>query len=100
MINLRMKLDVRKSITEMLFTQETEQRILNSGFYIMRPTLTQQTHLWWIRFIIQDNKLKATQQRAINRIIDDMNFDYQMSKIALLGLTLFPHGRIYFEDNL
>ncbi|CAO3598128.1 unnamed protein product [Absidia cylindrospora] len=95
---LRMKLDSRKS-TEMLFTQETEQRILNSGFYIMRPTLTSKRILA-DSITIQDNEPKVTQQRAMNRIIDDMDLNYQYSKVALLDLSLFPHGRMYFERQI
>ncbi|CAO3600789.1 unnamed protein product [Absidia cylindrospora] len=65
----------RKSIKEMLFTQETEQRILNSGFYIMRPHIDPANVSWRDSTIIQENELKVTQQRAINRIIDDMDLN-------------------------
>ncbi|CAO3640556.1 unnamed protein product [Cunninghamella blakesleeana] len=95
---LMMKLDARKT-TEMLFTQETEQKILNSGFYIMRPTITAKRILA-DSIHIQDNEPKVTQQRAMNRIIDDMNLNYQNSKVALLDLSLFPHGRMYFERKV
>lgn len=95
---LMMKLDSRKS-TEMLFTQETEQKILNSGFYIMRPTITSKRILA-DSIKIQDLEPIVTQQRAMNRIIDDMDLDYQKSKVALLDLALFPHGRMYFEREI
>ncbi|KAI9305510.1 nucleotide-diphospho-sugar transferase-domain-containing protein [Cunninghamella echinulata] len=95
---LMMKLDSRKT-TEMLFTQETEQKILNSGFYIMRPTLAAKRVLA-DSIVITDKEPKVSQQRAMNRIIDDMNLNYQNSKIALLDLALFPHGRMYFERKV
>ncbi|KAI7851784.1 nucleotide-diphospho-sugar transferase-domain-containing protein [Circinella umbellata] len=93
---LVMKLNSRKSLTEFLTTQETEQKIINSGFYIMRPTDTNKRILS-DSIIIQDNEPKVTQQRAMNRVIDEMNLSYQTSPVALLDLALFPHGRLYFE---
>ncbi|KAI9273029.1 nucleotide-diphospho-sugar transferase-domain-containing protein [Phascolomyces articulosus] len=93
---LLMKLNSRKSLTEFLTTQETEQKIINSGFYIMRPTLTNKRILS-DSIVIQDNEPKVTQQRAMNRVIDEMNLSYQTSPMALLDLALFPHGRLYFE---
>ncbi|KAI9491635.1 nucleotide-diphospho-sugar transferase-domain-containing protein [Zychaea mexicana] len=96
---LVMKLTSRKSITEFLTTQETEQKIINSGFYIMRPTDTNKRILS-DSIIIQDNEPKVTQQRAMNRVIDEMNLSYQTSPIALLDLAMFPHGRMYFERKI
>ncbi|ORX53942.1 hypothetical protein DM01DRAFT_1335796 [Hesseltinella vesiculosa] len=88
----------RKKTTEMLFSQETEEEILNSGFYIMRPTITSKRVLA-DSIHIQDTE-QVTQQRAINRIIDDLDLNYQHSKVATLDLSLFPHGRMYFERNV
>ncbi|KAI8141041.1 nucleotide-diphospho-sugar transferase-domain-containing protein [Fennellomyces sp. T-0311] len=95
---LVMKLTSRKSFTELLTTQETEQKIINSGFYMMRPTDTNKRILS-DSIMIQDKEPKVTQQRAMNRVIDEMNLSYQTSPIALLDLALFPHGRMYFERN-
>ncbi|KAG0173804.1 hypothetical protein DFQ28_008116 [Apophysomyces sp. BC1034] len=95
---LMMKLTSRK-FTEVLFSQETEQKIINSGFYVMRPTNTNKRILDdSIR--IQDTEPQVTQQRAINRVLDEMNLNYQTSQIALLDLVLFPHGRMYFERQI
>lgn len=96
---LLQKLNARGSKTETLFTQETEQRIVNSGFYLMRPTNTNKRILA-DTIMIQDNEPKVTQQRAINRVLDDMDLSYQTSSVALLELSLFPHGRLYFERNI
>ncbi|KAI8074795.1 nucleotide-diphospho-sugar transferase-domain-containing protein [Gongronella butleri] len=88
----------RKKHTEMLFSQETEEEILNSGFYLMRPTLTAKRVLAdSIKIADTEN---VTQQRAINRIIDDLDLNYQRSKVATLDLALFPHGRMYFERHV
>lgn len=94
------KLTARKGgITELLITQETEQKIVNSGFYLMRPSDTNKRILDdTIR--IQDNEPSVTQQRAMNRVLDEMNLSYHDSPIALLDLALFPHGRHYFERNI
>ncbi|KAF1801592.1 chitin synthase III catalytic subunit-domain-containing protein [Mucor lusitanicus] len=99
---LLMKLNARKQ-TETLFSQETEQKIINSGFYIMRPTNTNKRILdasIYIQDTEQNKKPEVTQQRAINRILDDMNLNYQTSSIVLLDLMLFPHGRAYFDRNI
>lgn len=99
---LLMKLNSRKQ-TETLFSQETEQKIINSGFYIMRPTDTNKRILA-ASIYIQDSEAdkvpQVTQQRAMNRVLDDLNLNYQTSSIALLDLTLFPHGRMYFDLNI
>jgi hypothetical protein len=99
---LVMKLNARKQ-TETLFSQETEQKIINSGFYIMRPTDTNKRILEasiYIQDTEQDKKPEVTQQRAMNRVLDDMNLDYQTSSIVLLDLMLFPHGRAYFDRQI
>lgn len=99
---LLMKLNSRKQ-TETLFSQETEQKIINSGFYIMRPTDLNKRILD-ASIYIQDTEAKkipeVTQQRAMNRVLDDLNLNYQTSSIALLDLALFPHGRMYFDRNI
>ncbi|CDH56078.1 hypothetical protein RO3G_10121 [Lichtheimia corymbifera JMRC:FSU:9682] len=93
------KLNSRRSTTELLITQETEQKITNSGFYLMRPTNTNKRILA-DTIMIQDNEPKVTQQRAMNRVLDEMNLSYQTSSVALLDLSLFPHGRMFFERNI
>ncbi|KAI9315982.1 nucleotide-diphospho-sugar transferase-domain-containing protein [Dichotomocladium elegans] len=93
------KLNSRRKFTEFLTTQETEQKIINSGFYIMRPTDTNKRILA-DTIMIQDNEPKVTQQRAMNRVLDELNLSYQTSSVALLDLALFPHGRMFFERNI
>ncbi|KAI8885507.1 glycosyltransferase family 77 protein [Backusella circina FSU 941] len=94
---LMLKLNARK--TEVLFSQETEQDFINSGFYVMRPTLTNKRILA-SSIYIQDHEPQVTQQRAMIRILQDENRDYHTSPIALLDLMLFPHGRLYFDQGV
>lgn len=99
---LVMKLNARKQ-TETLFSQETEQKIINSGFYVMRPTDTNKRILEasiYIQDSEQNKKPSVTQQRAMNRVLDDINLNYQTSSIVLLDLMLFPHGRAYFDREI
>lgn len=102
---LILKLKARKhaitkaELTEVLFTQELEQRLINTGFYIMRPTNTNK-RIIADTIEIQDKEPKVTQQQAMNRILEDINLSYHESPIALLDLTLFPHGRYYFENQV
>lgn len=89
----------KQELTEVLFSQELEQRLINSGFFIMRPTETSK-RIMSDTISIQDKETKVTQQQAMNRILDDMNLSYHESPIALLDLTLFPHGRYYFDNDV
>ncbi|KAI9253899.1 nucleotide-diphospho-sugar transferase-domain-containing protein [Phascolomyces articulosus] len=93
------KLNARGKTTQALFTQETEQKIVNSGFYIMRPTDLNKRILD-DAIVIQDQQPKVTQQRAINRVLDELDLSYQTSPIVLLDLPLFPHGRLFFERHI
>ena len=93
------KLNARGSATQVLFTQEMEQRIINSGFYVMRPTDLNRRILD-DTIVIQDKQPKVTQQRAINRVFDEIDLSYHTSPIVLLDLALFPHGRLFFERNV
>ncbi|KAG2223740.1 hypothetical protein INT45_003464 [Circinella minor] len=93
------KLNARGSVTQVLFTQETEQKIINSGFYVMRPTDLNKRILD-DTIVIQDKQPEVTQQRAINRVLDEIDLSYHTSPIVLLDLPLFPHGRLFFERNV
>jgi hypothetical protein len=88
-----------QELTQILFTQELEQRLINSGFYIMRPTDISK-RIVADTIDIQDKEAEVTQQTAMNRILEDMDLGYHSSPIALLDLTLFPHGRYYFENQI
>ncbi|KAG1052596.1 hypothetical protein G6F43_005282 [Rhizopus delemar] len=96
---LVMKLNSRKARTEVLFSQETEQNLINSGFYLMRPTLLNKRILD-SSIYIQDREPKVTQQQAMNRVLNDLNLNYRTSQVALLDLILFPQGRLYFDRQI
>ncbi|KAI8388239.1 chitin synthase III catalytic subunit-domain-containing protein [Radiomyces spectabilis] len=89
----------RRYITEALFTQEVEEKLINSGFYIMRPTDTNK-RLLADSITISDNEPNVTQQQAMNRLLDDLDLGFRTSAIALLDLALFPHGRLFFEQHV
>lgn len=101
MLKMRSRKDAKTKLelTEVLFTQELEQRLINSGFYLMRPTDTNK-RIIADTIEIQDKEPKVTQQQAMNRILEDINLSYHQSPIALLDLALFPHGRYYFENKV
>ncbi|KAG2185927.1 hypothetical protein INT43_002365 [Umbelopsis isabellina] len=84
---------------DMVFSQETVQTSINSGFYIMRPTETSKRVIG--RTIdIQDRIPKLTQQRVMNRVLGGMNQDYRQSPMILLDEMLFPNGHFYFDAHL
>ncbi|KAG2189252.1 hypothetical protein INT44_004394, partial [Umbelopsis vinacea] len=88
----------RKDV-HMVFQQETRQTSVNSGFYLMRPTLVTKRVLG--RTIdLQDRHGDLTQQRVMNLVLTDMNQDYRTSPMLLLDFMLFPNGNIYFGAKL
>ncbi|CAO3687398.1 unnamed protein product [Umbelopsis ramanniana] len=88
----------RKDV-HMVFQQETRQTTINSGFYLMRPTLVTKRVLG--RTIdLQDRHGDLTQQRVLNIVLGNMNQDYRTSPWLLLDFMQFPNGNIYFGSNL
>jgi hypothetical protein len=88
----------RKDV-HMVFQQETRQTTINSGFYLMRPTLVTKRVLG--RTIdLQDRRGDLTQQRVINIVLAKMNQDYRSSPWLLLDFMQFPNGNIYFGAKL
>ncbi|KAI8581412.1 hypothetical protein K450DRAFT_197845 [Umbelopsis ramanniana AG] len=88
----------RKDV-HMVFQQETRQTSINSGFYLMRPTLVTKRILG--RTIdLQDRHGNLTQQRVMNLVLSDMNQDYRNSPMLLLDFMQFPNGNIYFGAKL
>jgi molybdopterin converting factor small subunit len=96
--HLMWNLRSRKNV-DMVFSQETVQTSINSGFYVMRPTETSKRVIG--RTIdIQDRIPKLTQQRVMNRVLGGMNQDYRQSPMILLDEMLFPNGHFYFDAKL
>ncbi|CAO3655824.1 unnamed protein product [Mucor fragilis] len=86
--------------THMIFSQEVDQRSINSGFYMMKPSkITKQ----FMDQIIQgqDATETLTQQRVMNSVLRQMfPQDLTKSPYRLLDLLLFPNGNYYFKMGL
>ncbi|KAF1801872.1 glycosyltransferase family 77 protein [Mucor lusitanicus] len=86
--------------THMIFSQEVDQRSINSGFYMMKPSkITKQ----FMDQIIQgqDATETLTQQRVMNSVLRQMYpRDLTKSPYRLLDLLLFPNGNYYFKMRL
>lgn len=96
--HLMWNLKSRKNV-HMVFSQETQQTSINSGFYIMRPTDVSK-RVMGRSIDIQDRIPKLTQQRVMNRVLSGMNQDYRSSPMLLLDFMLFPNGHIFFGSKL
>ncbi|KAK4513487.1 uncharacterized protein ATC70_005488 [Mucor velutinosus] len=86
--------------THMIFSQEVDQRSINSGFYMMKPSrITKQ----FMDQIIQEQDATETltQQRVMNSVLRHMfPRDLTKSPYRLLDLLLFPNGNYYFKMGL
>ncbi|GAB5592590.1 hypothetical protein Unana1_07490 [Umbelopsis nana] len=96
--HLMWNLKSRKEV-HMVFSQETQQTSINSGFYIMRPSDISK-RVMGRTIDIQDRIPKLTQQRVMNRVLSGMNQDYRSSPMLLLDFMLFPNGHIFFGSKL
>ncbi|KAF7732326.1 hypothetical protein EC973_005222 [Apophysomyces ossiformis] len=92
-------MDIRPE-THVLFQQEgVDQKIVNSGFYMMRPTDTMKRLLAHTIYL-QDNHPTMTQQAAMNAALDHMDMDIRTSSVVLLDVLHFPNGFVYFTHDL
>jgi hypothetical protein len=92
-------LNIRKE-TEVLFQQEGfDQKIINSGFYLMRPTDNMKRMLAET-IQIQDTEDNVTQQGAMNKALNSLNMDVRTSSVVLLDVLHFPNGFVYFHHDL
>ncbi|RUS15905.1 nucleotide-diphospho-sugar transferase-domain-containing protein [Endogone sp. FLAS-F59071] len=90
--------------TDMLFSVEIERsntNVINSGFYLMRPTNTSR---WVIKetVAIQDHSPTITQQKAMNaaiRKVTPVGSVATSRHVALLDVFLFPNGYVYFYEQ-
>jgi hypothetical protein len=94
MWNMKNRKDVH-----MLFSQETRQTTINSGFYIMRSTSVTK-RVMGLTIDLQDRVPSLTQQGVMNHVLGSMNQDYRTSPMLLLDFMLFPNGNIYFGSKL
>ncbi|KAI8971955.1 nucleotide-diphospho-sugar transferase-domain-containing protein [Mycotypha africana] len=97
---LMLSLMAQRPYTDMIFTQEVDHRTVNSGFYMMKPTMLTKQFLHQI-VIEQDKTEKFTQQKLMNEVLKVMfPRDIVASPYRLLDLLLFPNGNFYFRMNL
>ncbi|KAI8889036.1 glycosyltransferase family 77 protein [Backusella circina FSU 941] len=86
--------------TDMIFSQEVDQRTVNSGFYMMRPTYQSKQLMHYI-ISEQDKTTLFTQQKIMNGVLRSMfGRDLQKSPYRLLDMLLFPNGKYYFRLDL
>ncbi|KAI8073523.1 nucleotide-diphospho-sugar transferase-domain-containing protein [Gilbertella persicaria] len=86
--------------THVLFQQEgMNQQEVNSGFYLMRPTLDMK-RLLAQTILIQDQNDGKTQQGAMNIALDQLDLDLRTSSVVLLDVLHFPNGFVYFTHDL
>lgn len=86
--------------THMLFSQEVDQRTINSGFYMMKPSaVTKQFMSYVVKE--QDKPNALTQQKVMNSVLKSMfKRDLAAGPYRLLDMLLFPNGKYYFRMNL
>ncbi|KAL9541986.1 hypothetical protein MBANPS3_008834 [Mucor bainieri] len=82
--------------THMIFSQEVDQRSINSGFYMMKPSKI--TKQFMDRIVQeQDATETLTQQRVMNSVLRQMfPRDLTKSPYRLLDLLLFPNVHANF----
>ncbi|KAK4519661.1 uncharacterized protein ATC70_009898 [Mucor velutinosus] len=86
--------------THVLFQQEGfNQQEINSGFYLMRPTV-EMKRLLAETIQIQDSNDAKTQQGAMNAALDHLNMDLRTSSVVLLDVLHFPNGFVYYDHDL
>jgi hypothetical protein len=86
--------------THVLFQQEGfNQQEINSGFYLMRPTV-EMKRLLAETIQIQDSNDAKTQQGAMNAALNHLNMDLRTSSVVLLDVLHFPNGFVYYDHDL
>lgn len=86
--------------THVLYQQEgLNQQEINSGFYLMRPSI-EMKRLLAETIQIQDSNDAKTQQGAMNMALNNLNMDLRTSCVVLLDVLHFPNGFVYYTHNL
>lgn len=86
--------------THVLFQQEgLNQQEVNSGFYLMRPTI-EMKKLLAETIYIQDTVDGKTQQGSMNQALDNLNMDLRTTCVVFLDVLHFPNGYVYFDQDL
>lgn len=86
--------------THVLFQQEgLNQQEINSGFYLMRPTI-EMKRLLAETIHIQDTVEGKTQQGSMNLALNNLNMDLRTTSVVLLDVLHFPNGFVYYNHDL
>lgn len=86
--------------TQVIFQQEgLNQQEVNSGFYLMRPTI-EMKKLLAETIQIQDTVEGKTQQGSLNAALNHLNMDLRTSSVVLLDVLHFPNGFVYYDNDL
>jgi hypothetical protein len=86
--------------THVLYQQEGfNQQEINSGFYLMKPTI-EMKRLLAETIQIQDSNDAKTQQGAMNMALNHLNMDLRTSCVVLLDVLHFPNGFVYYTHDL
>ncbi|CAO3578597.1 unnamed protein product [Absidia cylindrospora] len=93
-----MYLDMRNE-THVVFQQEgSDQKNVNSGFYIMRPS-EKMKRLLAATIYIGDQNDKLTQQGALNKALGYLDLRLTSSDVVFLDVLQWPNGWIYFSNG-
>lgn len=88
-----------RSKTQAIFQQEgTDQKVINSGFYLMRPS-DDMKRLLAETIYLADTDKTLTQQGAMNAALDHVNMELRSTGVVLLDILHFPNGYVYFEND-
>ncbi|KAI8336755.1 nucleotide-diphospho-sugar transferase-domain-containing protein [Chlamydoabsidia padenii] len=91
-------LDMR-SETHVVFQQEgSDQKNVNSGFYIMRPS-EKMKRLLAATIYFGDQNSDLTQQGALNKAMGYLDLRLTSSDVILLDVLHWPNGWIYFTNR-
>lgn len=92
-------MDIRPE-THVIFQQDgLDERQVNTGFYLMRPTY-EMKRLLAETIYLQDTREDVTQQGAMNQVLGSLVADVRTSSVVLLDVMFFPNGFAYFDNNL
>ncbi|KAI9469298.1 nucleotide-diphospho-sugar transferase-domain-containing protein [Zychaea mexicana] len=85
--------------THVAYQQEgSDQRVVNSGFYMMRPSDVTKRLLAETIYLGDTNK-DYTQQGAMNAALDHVDMNLRSTNVVLLDVLHFPNGYVFFENQ-
>ncbi|KAI8997761.1 nucleotide-diphospho-sugar transferase-domain-containing protein [Pilobolus umbonatus] len=92
-------LEIREETNLVIQTEGVDQSVVNSGFYLMRPSYDMKK-LLADTILLQDKNDRYTQQGAMNEAMKSLDMDARTTSVVLLDMLHFPNGFVYFTHNL